>query len=122
LLRTQDRPRSAEPDPSYEICRVEMIVLDGVCRDEGSRSAQASFTVNRKSSRFFLGDTHELCQDVLGRTGAVREVQIVVPDSPLLELVAVVGLIVETNDCRYSHLLEYRYVVFGREVGALNIE
>lgn len=97
-----------------------MIVLDGVCCNEGARSTEASFAVNSKSSRFFLGDIHEVRHDVFGRTRPVREVQIVVPDSSLLELVAIVSLVIETNDSRYSHFLENGDVVLGCEVGTLN--
>ena len=97
-----------------------MIVLDRVGCYQRSSSSKPSFTVHGYSSRFFLGSTYKLLYDIFGRTGSIGEVHFIVPDSSLFELVAIVGLVVETNDGCNSHFFEDWHVIFRCKIMNLN--
>ena len=42
------------------------------------------------------------------------------PHSSFFELISIICLIVETNDCSDSHFLEDGDIVFGSKIGALD--
>jgi len=71
-------------------------------------------------SRLLLSNAHELIYDIFGRTCSVRKVQFIMSDPSLFELIAIIGLVVQANNCCYSHFFEDRHIVLGREVGTLN--
>lgn len=93
-----------------------MVVFDRVASNQGTGSAQAGFTVDCYGPRLLFADLEELMDYLFRRAGAVREVEVMVSNSPFLKLVGVVGLVVEPYDCADPHFFEDGDIVLGSEV------
>lgn len=94
LLRPQDTPRPADPDPPDEVGGAELVVLHGVAADEGACAAQAGFAVHGDGGLRGLCELEEFVDDLEGGGGAVYEVHLNVPDAVFCEGQWVVGFFI----------------------------
>lgn len=76
--------------------------------------------MDRQSPWLTLSHSHKVIDDFLRRASPVCEVHFVVINALFLEIVGVVGLVVETHDRRNFKFFEDRDVVLGSEEDILS--
>lgn len=90
-------------------------MLHNIQSNQRTSSSKTSFTMNSYSSFFSLGSLKELLNNVVGRGGTIKEIQIEMFDSIFCEFLFVILCLVESYNKSYPHLFENRNVIVWSE-------
>ena len=111
LLWAENRSRSCDPDPSDERFSWDLVVLHSPETNQGSSSSQASFAMNCYSSLLMslevvVDNSEEVTYNVFRWCRAIYKEQVVVGNTPILEMLLVVLFLVQSDDFVHAYVLE----------------
>ena len=114
LLVADDGARSADAEPGHGLHGCPPPVFHDVATNQRTCPAETCFAVNSDGAFLALADVKELLQDGVWRCGAVNEKQVLVVEARIGEPLAVVDLLVESDNASDVVESEVRKVGFGR--------
>ena len=102
LLRTKNRARSDDSDPSYESCSRKIVMLHRIAGNKSTSSSKSSFAVNSNGTFFSFSNIQKFMHNIHWRDRTISEIEFLMLDSILDKIIAVISLIVEPNNSRDS--------------------
>mmetsp|Transcript_21340 Transcript_21340/g.60872 ORF Transcript_21340/g.60872 Transcript_21340/m.60872 type:complete len:269 (+) Transcript_21340:173-979(+) len=117
LLRAENAAGPADPDPPDEGTCGKTQVLHCIKRDQRPCAPEASLAMNCHRGWLAFGNVQELLDDVPGRAGAVREVQVDMFDAVVYEPLPVIHFAIEANDQADARVQKQRHIVLRRPRG-----
>ena len=117
LLVPDDGARPADAEPGHRLHGRPPPVLHDVAADQRTRPSQSGLAVNSDGAFLALADVQELLQDGVWGCGAVNEEQVLVVEARICEALAVVDLLVESDNTSDVVESEVRKVRLGRVQG-----
>lgn len=111
LLWAKDRSRSCDSDPADKAFSRDLEMLHGPQSNQGTSSAEACFAVDGDSPVIWslempLNNIEEVSDDLVWRSRTVNEEEIVMLDTPVLEVHLVILLLVQSDDPGDIDILE----------------
>ena len=97
-----------------------MVVLNGITGNQSACPSQSRLAVHCHCTRLSLDYPQKFLDNFLRRTGAIGEIELIVPNSRIFELGRVVGLVVEPHHSSHAQFFEYRHIVLWRKKHVLN--
>ena len=114
MLRTDDRARPTNTNPSNTLGGSKLEMLDQIASNKGSGASEAGLAVHSNSAGTLLAQIEKCLDDAVAWRAAVDEEQVDVLEAGVDEPLGVVDLLVEAHDAFDVVLAEVARICFGR--------